>query len=247
MDVKIIEKKTIPSGAIMLQGLPDVGLVGLIATSHVISKLGLSEMAFLDSEILPPVAVLHEGLPCSPVRVFGNKELVALISEVVIPAEVLQPIMQGIVEWAQSKEMKMVLSLGGIPMPNRQDITEPKVFGLASNRVLLGMLRDKGVEIMEEGFIVGPHALLMRYCIKSNVPAISLLSQAFYNYPDPEAAAATIKELSKIVDVQVDVSELLEKGEEIRLRLRDIMRRTQSELARMRKSQEYDLPSLYVA
>jgi len=30
---RIVEKKPIPSGAIMLQGLPDVGLVGLIATS----------------------------------------------------------------------------------------------------------------------------------------------------------------------------------------------------------------------
>ncbi|MEM2111094.1 MAG: PAC2 family protein [Candidatus Bathyarchaeia archaeon] len=246
MDAKIVEKKTIPSGAIMLQGLPDVGLVGVIAVSHIISKLELTELAYLDSELLPPVAVLHDGLPYSPVRVFGSNELVTLISEVAISAEVLQPIMRDLVDWFQSKEMKMIISLGGIPMPNRQDITEPKVFGLASNRTLLGMLKEKGIKIMEEGFIVGPHALLMRYCTKSNVPAISLLSQAFYNYPDPEAAAAVINELNKIVNVQVDVSELLEKGEEIRLRLRDMMRRTQSELARMRKSQEYDLPSLYV-
>jgi predicted ATP-grasp superfamily ATP-dependent carboligase len=54
-----------------------------------------------------------------------------------------------------------------------------------------------------------------------------------------------LKELSKISDVQVDVSKLLEKGEEIRLKARDIMKRTQEEMNRMKKSQEYDLP-LYV-
>lgn len=32
-EVKIIEKKEVPSGAIMLFGFPDVGLVGVIAAS----------------------------------------------------------------------------------------------------------------------------------------------------------------------------------------------------------------------
>ncbi|MCW4034920.1 MAG: proteasome assembly chaperone family protein, partial [Candidatus Bathyarchaeota archaeon] len=62
---------------------------------------------------------------------------------------------------------------------------------------------------------------------------------------DPEAAAVVLKEFSKISNVTVDVSKLLEKGEEIRLKARDIMKRTQQEMTRMKKDQEYDLP-LYV-
>jgi predicted ATP-grasp superfamily ATP-dependent carboligase len=85
----------------------------------------------------------------------------------------------------------------------------------------------------------------MRYSINNNVPSIAILAQSFYNYPDPQAAAMALKELSKMSDVQVDVSKLLEKGEEIRLKARDIMKRTQEEMSRMKKSQEYDLP-LYV-
>jgi len=46
--------------------------------------------------------------------------------------------------------------------------------------------------------------------------------------------------------VKVDVSKLLEKGEEIRLKARDMMKRTQQELAKMRKTQEYDIP-LYIS
>lgn len=49
-----------------------------------------------------------------------------------------------------------------------------------------------------------------------------------------------LKELSKISDVTVDISKLLEKGEEIRLKARDLMKRTQQEMNRMQKSQEYD-------
>jgi len=243
--VRIVERKPIPSEATMLHGLPDVGLVGLIATSHIISQLKLTEIAYVDSDLLPPVVVLHEGLPHAPFRIFGNIELIATISEMAIPAAAIQPIMRALVDWGQSKKMRTMISIGGMPTPERQDIIEPKVFGAASTMSLLNTLSAKGVEILREGYMVGPYALIMRYCAERNLPAIALLAQSYYNYPDPEAAAVAIKELSKITELKIDVSKLLEKGEEIRLKARDVMKRTQRELTRMKKSQEYDLP-LYV-
>jgi uncharacterized protein len=139
----------------------------------------------------------------------------------------------------------MVVSMGGIPIQNRQAITEPVVYGAASSKELLDMLSKKELSILKEGYMVGPQALSMRYCAEKKIPAIALLAQSFYNYPDPEAAAMVLKELSKITETKIDVSKLLEKGEEIRLKARDIMKRTQQEMTRMKKSQEYDLP-LYV-
>lgn len=243
--VRIVEKKLIPSGAVMLQGLPDVGLVGLIATSYIISELDLDEVAYVDSDLLPPVVVLHEGLPHAPMRIYGDEKIVATISEMAVPAAALHTIMRTLVDWAQSKNVKMMVSMGGIPIENRQAIVEPKVYGAASSKDLLDMLSEKGLTILKEGYMVGPQALTMRYCAERKIPAIALLAQSFYNYPDPEAAAVVIKELVKIAGINVDVSKLLEKGEEIRLKARDIMKRTQREMTRMKKSQEYDLP-LYV-
>jgi uncharacterized protein len=243
--VKIVEKKTIPSEATMIIGLPDVGLVGLIATSYLISELNLEEIAYMDSDLLPPVVVLHQGLPHAPLRIYGNQNLIAVISELAVPSPAIYPIMREIVDWGQAKKVKRIVSMGGIPVESRQTITEPQVFGAASNQELLDMLSKKGLSIMNEGYMVGPQALSMRYSLSKKMPAIALLAQSFYNYPDPEAAAMVLKELSKISDVKVDVSKLLEKGEEIRLKARDIMKRTQQEMNRMKKSQEYDLP-LYV-
>jgi predicted ATP-grasp superfamily ATP-dependent carboligase len=45
--------------------------------------------------------------------------------------------------------------------------------------------------------------------------------------------------------LNIDVSKLIEGGEEIRLKARDVMKRTTQELDRMKKTQEYDKP-LYV-
>ncbi len=243
--VRIVEKKPTPSGATMLYGLPDVGLVGLIATSYLISELDLEEIAYMDSDLLPPVVVLHEGLPHAPLRIYGNKNFIAVISELAVPAEALHTVMRKLVDWGQTKKIKMMVSMGGIPIENRQVITEPKVYGAASTKKLLDTLSKKGLSILKEGYMVGPQALTMRYSSEKEIPAIGLLAQSFYNYPDPEAAATVLKELSKITEIKIDISKLLEKGEEIRLKARDIMKRTQQEMTRMKKSQEYDLP-LYV-
>jgi len=243
--VRVVEKSLVPSHALMLNGLPDVGLVGLIATSHIIGQLKMSEIAYVDSELLPPVVVLHEGLPYSPLRIFGNTELIATFSEAAIPAKAVQPLMRSLVTWGQAKRVKLMVSMGGIPVQDRQDIEAVKVYGAASNSILLKTLSDKGIEVLHGGFMVGPYALIMRYCAERNIPAIALLAQSFYNYPDPEAAAATIKEFSKVTGINIDVSKLVEGGEEIRLKARDVMKRTTQELNRMKKTQEYDLP-LYI-
>jgi len=229
----------------MVIGLPDVGLVGLIATSYLITELNLEEIAYMDSDLLPPVVVLHKGLPHAPLRIYGNKNLIAVISELAVPAPAIYTIVREIVDWGKSKKIKRIISMGGIPVENRQSIKEPKVFAAASNQELLDTVSKKGLNLMNEGYIVGAQALSMRYSVSKKIPVIAILAQSFYNYPDPEAAALALKELSKISEIKVDVSKLLEKGEEIRLKARDIMKRTQQEMKRMQKSQEYDLP-LYV-
>lgn len=245
-EVKIIERQKIPSGATMLFGFPDVGLVGVIAASHMISELNLREVAYLDSKLLPPLIVLHEGLPHSPIRIFGNHNALLAVSETAVPADAIQPIMRTLVDWGKNKNVKVMISMSGIPVQNRQDIDELKVFGAASNPNVLKMIQGKGIEVLKEGYMVGPQAIIMHYCARIGVPAITLLAQCFYNYPDPEAAAATLKELAEVAGIKVDVSALLEKGEEIRLRARDVMKRTQRELTKMKKTQEYDVP-LYVS
>lgn len=246
-EVKIIEKKEIPSGAVMLFGFPDVGLVGVIAASHLISELeNIEEVAYMDSKLLPPLIVLHEGLPHSPIRIFGNHNILLAVSETAIPADVIYPIMDALIDWGKSKNVKMMISLSGIPVQERQDLKELKVFAAASSPEMLKMLQEKEIEILQEGYMVGPQAIMLQRCATMGLPAITLLAQCFLNYPDPEAAAEVLKGLANITGIKVDVSKLLEKGEEIRLRARDVMRRTQQEMSKMKKTQEYDIP-LYIS
>jgi uncharacterized protein len=244
--VGIIEKVKVPSGGTLIFGFPDVGLVGVIAASYLVEELNLAEVAYLESKILPPLVVLHNGLPHSSIRIFGNEKILLTIAEVPIPVDAVYPVMDALIEWGKSKNVKMMISLGGIPLQDRQDSTELKSFAAASSPEALKLLQDKNVEPLAEGYIVGPQAIMLQSASNMDTPALALLSQCFYNYPDPEAAAEVLKDLIKIVDVKVDVTKLLEKGEEIRLRARDVMKRTQEEMGKMKKGQELDIP-MYVS
>jgi len=243
-DVKVLEKRTLPKKFTLINGLPDVGLVGLVAASHIVSSLKMEEVGSVESDQFPPMIVLHDGLPKSPIRIFANQSLVVILAETAIPALLTRSLADAIVNWATSRNVEMVISIGGMAVQNRQDLDVPKVFAALSDKSLEKKLGG-AAEVLGEGYIVGAYALILRKCAEINLPAITLLTQSFYNYPDPEAAAAALNALNKILGLKVDVSDLLQKGEEIRLRARDVMKRTQAEMARMGKSQEYEVPALY--
>lgn len=245
-EVRIVEVKDIPEGIKIVFGLPDVGLVGVIAASHIISKLNLKEAAYVETDLLPPIVILENGLPKSSIRIFEGGGIAVLNSEIAIPSGAIYPLMRSVIDWASKKKAERVFALSGLPVPNRHELEKIRVFGAASDDAMLKVLKDNEIEIIERGFLVGPQALILKYCVEKNIPAIALLAETFYNYPDPEASSAVIRALNRIMNISVDISELVEKGEEVRLAMRDMMRRTQAELARMRKSQEYDIPSFYI-
>ncbi|MEM2240450.1 MAG: proteasome assembly chaperone family protein [Candidatus Bathyarchaeia archaeon] len=245
-DVSIVELREIGEEPIIVTGLPDVGLVGSIATFHLASKMHMEEVGFLESDLLPPIVVLYNGIPKPPVRILKSGKIVAIVSETAVPATAVFKVSKAIVEWASKKKAKLIVTMGGIAVEERYKLEKPLVYVTASNRETVEELKSKGMEILDRGYLVGPYALIMRWAPLHGLVAIGLLAQSFFNYPDPEAAASVLEALGKLMGLEIDVTELREKGEEIRLAARDLMRRTEGELARMRKNQEYDVPPLHV-
>ena len=241
-----MEKGQASLGAVMLFGFPDVGLVGVIAASHLIEELNLAEVAQVESGLLPPLIVLHEGLPHSSLRIFGNRDVLLVVSETPVPAELVYIVVDALVDWGRKKKAKMMISMSGIPVQDRQDLKDLKVFAAASSENMLETVQAKGVEGLMEGYLVGPQAIMLMRCAQYGLPAVALVAQCFPNYPDPKAAAEVLRSLEKLTGIKVDIAKLLEKGEEIRLKARDVMKRTQEEMSHMKKSQEYDIP-MYVS
>lgn len=228
-----------------LIGLPDIGLVGMISASHIVESLGMKVVAYLESDLFPPVIVLHGSKIYHPFRIYQKDDILLFLSEIPVPPLAVNAISHAITKWLIEKNTSIVILLAGIPVPNRIAIDEPDVYTVATNDAANKLIEDFSFQRLEEGIMAGPYASILMDCTKLGITCLALLAQSFPNYPDPGAAASTVKVINKVLGMNIDIDALLEKAEEIRIKTRDLMQRTTDQLASMGKSQEYDLPAMY--
>ncbi|MGQ9781318.1 MAG: proteasome assembly chaperone family protein [Nitrososphaeria archaeon] len=242
--VSIIEVNPVESGKkLMMVGLPDIGLVGLIATSHIASESKMREVGYIDSELLPPIVTVHGGEVKAPIRIFEEEDMIAIISEIALAPALTINLIKGLIQWAKAKNVQTVLGATGIPTPNRLEIEKPNVLGLATTKELKRCLQNGKIQSLQEGMLVGTYAILVRECLKHKIPNITLLSESFEEFPDPGASASIVEALNRVLDKNIDVQSLIEKADEIRVRTRELMRRTQQQMKGIPIVQE--LPGMY--
>ncbi len=245
-EMRIVEVKPLASVKHCLVGMPDTGLTGMIAVTHVVRSLNMPEIGYIESDVLPPVMVIHQGEPKVPIRFFGDSKLTVLTSETPINTSAIAPLSRSLVNWAVSKKVEMLVSVSGVATQNRLEIDTPQVFGISTTKEGKTMLEKAGIHALEEGFMVGPHALILRECLSKGLTNLVLLAQSHSQYPDPGAAASAIGAINKILSLDVNVKQLLDEAEEIRVKTRELMQRTTRSLQRMAKTQEQELPAMYV-
>ena len=246
-DVVIKELEPIREDSTILFGLPDTGLVGVISSNQIMENKKMHYIGSIDSVFFPPMIIIHKGDIMPPTRIYGaDGKVYAVVSEIALPANGINRIVDSIVEWLVEKKPKLIVFLGGVPVPNRINIEQPKCYGVPVNAREIELLNTQGIPLLEEGVMVGPYALMLKACKEKNLPALALLSESYANYPDPGAAASAISALNKLVGLNVDIKPLEERAEEIRIKMRDLMRRTNKEMQQVEKSREYELPPLYM-
>jgi uncharacterized protein len=227
-----------------LLGFPDTGLVGTIAVGHTIQSKNMKELAYVNPSALPPMLVIHNGAPKSPIRIFGNNDFFALISETPLPNATYKALVSSVVDLAKEKRVELLISLSGIAVQDRLEIKTPEVSGIGSTAEVRSNLKSRGFPLLEEGFIAGPQALILNECIEQKVSTAILLAQSHANFPDPVAAVSVLNRLNEAFGFDIDVKALQDQAEEFRIKLRELMQRTQHSMRSM-KSQEQELPALY--
>ena len=233
-------------GAKLIVGIPDVGLVGVIAASHMVQSLKMKEVGYIDSDEIPPIVVIHENEPKSPIRFYNSGGIIVLTTEIVLPPSALFTISRSITRWAKENGIETIIGITGLATPNRLEIEKPAVYGIGSTPKDREILQKAGVKPFDEGLLVGTYAVLLRECLRAGQPNITLLAEAHLQFPDPGASASIIESLNSLLNLNIDVAELLDKAEEIRVKARELMKRTQEQLRSLRKIQEQELPGIYV-
>jgi len=242
--VRIVE--TAPPEArpeVAVIGLPDVGLVGSISTSYLATHLKAKEVGYFDSDLLPPVLVLHGGEPKEATRVYASPEAYILVAETPLPQPFTAHLIRATMGWLNLRGVREVYAVGGIAANNRFEIEKPEAFVVTSDSAKREKIRSSGLSMMDEGVIVGPFAFLMREAMRLGLTSTVILSQAFLDIPDPESASAALDTLSKVGGPKVDLEALQKMGSEIRLRTKELAQKAKAYAEESEK--QYDLPLMY--
>lgn len=244
-DFKIVEytpfKLSKPSYGIV--ALPDAGLVGVIAAWHLIRSLGLKEVGGIDSYgYLPPVLVVSNRELKLPIRIFAGNDLLVAHSEFSLSTAGMAQLSRVLINYLERKGVEYLILMSGMPVQNRFEVEKLRTYYVATSDKALELIRDVDVIPFENGYLVGPYAMLVKDALSFRLDTVVLLTESFLEFPDPEASAKNLELLSKIINKPIDVRELLEQAELIRIRARDTMKDVVRNLAQMRKGFEYTPP-----
>ncbi|MFQ6120913.1 MAG: proteasome assembly chaperone family protein [Methanosarcinales archaeon] len=223
--IKVFAKAPKSEHPVVFEGFPGIGLVGNIASQHIINELEMDYLGSINSLYFPPIAVLFEGIINMPVRIYESpdNEIVTIVSDIPIHPSVSYEVGMELVDWIESINISEVVSIAGIATMS----PENRVFGAATTEEMLEKIKGI-VEIFQVGTISGISGTILAECSIRNIPAISLLGETHSQNPDPRAAAAVIKVINTLYNLSIDTEKLIEQGERIELELQRLAEQVKS-------------------
>ncbi len=204
----------------LVEGLPGLGLVGKIATDHLIEQFDMTYYAAVDCDGIPQIAIYEDGTPdlLPPVRLYADEErdLLALRSDVPISSDAAPQFAECVTAWVESNDVTP-LYLSGLPHQKQAGTSSRTVrhrnrrHGPTTGRVRHRVSRRRWVQSAARP------ARSSTAPAGRSVDAIGLIVQSDPQFPDPEAARILLeKGIDPIAGIEVNTEELVESAEEIR-------------------------------
>lgn len=240
---------------VLIGGLPGLGLVGKIATRHLIKQLKAERFAHLYSPHFPYfVYVSKKGT----VRLLrgsfyfwkskeGKNDLIFFVGD--SQAQTIEgqyEISDKILDFAKKHGVQLIITIGGYRMEAKD---KPRVVAAATSSELLNKALQANATVSStESPIVGAAGLILGLAPFKKIDALCLLGETRGYLPDPKAAKSVLETLKKMLELDVDLSGLDEeiaKAEKIVSRLQKIEERRALQAEETRK--EEDKKTTYIS
>lgn len=245
MDIVLTQKANL-KGYTMIEGFPGAGLVGPMAISYIIEKLGMKYIGHLESDAFPPLVAVHQESPMPPVRVYVNDKakIVTILAEFAIPLDITYELTEKLYQFVKANGIAKVISIGGMPAP-QQTVAAETVFAIASDDSSRKEATKAGMKPIGEGVATGVSALLLLKAVNDNIPDTNILVPVDPNILDPIYAELAIKSLNKLMKLNVDVDELDKEAKEVEAKVRDLIKRGRDMQEVHKKAIDQAGPSMY--
>ena len=202
----------------LIEGLPGVGLVGKIATDHLIDTFDMTYYASVNGcEGLPKLA-MYEGDEYDvrpPIRIYVDegRDLLALQSDIPIKEQAANEFATCITDWMNEQNVTPIF-LSGLPTDEKE--TPPAMFGIATGDGRKSLDSIGMNQPPENGLVSGPTGALLSKSAELDRDAVGFVVQSSARFPDPEAARILLKDgVARLVGLDVPLDKLVEQADQI--------------------------------
>ena len=224
----------------VIVSFPTTGLVGTLAAGYIIRSLKLKRVGTFSSERFVPTAVILDGVPSPPVRMFGARrecapdelcnEIIVVMSELPIPIDMVKPMSESILNWCKKKNTNMILTFEGanVTLPPDQ---EPKVYGVGTTKKARDTIKKYEIESLEEGMVGGVSGTLLYEGEAEKKDVICLMAEANIQLPGAMGAAKLVEIISRMLpELKIDPKPLFEEAKEMEEQIKAALKAAQPPL-----------------
>ncbi len=222
---------------ILLVGLPGVGHVGKLVVDHLIEHLEGEKIIEIYSPHFPPQVMVSDE---SITRLVNNEFYIckACGKDIVLLAGDHQSTDSGghyelgsiYMDLAEELGVKKIYTLGGFPTGKLEHVDE--VMGASNSPEMIEDLKEHGVMFKPGepgGGIVGASGLLLGLSKFRNIEAACLMGLTSGYLVDPKSAQSLLAIISKLLEIEVDVSELEERAKDMEKIVANLMEAKQQQ------------------
>lgn len=202
----------------LVEGFPGVGLVGKIATDHMIEAHEMVHYANVHCDGLPRVAVYRDDNRAltTPVRLYVDVEqdLVALRSDVPVHPNAATEVAGCLDGWFEDTGTFPVFLSG---LGREKDEEPPALYGVATGHGGDALDRAEVEDPPEAGLVSGPTGAMLAESLERDRDAVGLVVESDPQFPDPEAARILIRKgIDPIAGTETPIDGLVDQAQEIR-------------------------------
>jgi len=235
---QVIEEEKIEAGKYkhLIVAIPEVGLVGILAIKQLIKNLNMRRIGFVISEPTSVIIRYENKQPEPTIRLFADEDTLVLIFEAPMSVVLAIPLAKLIIKLVDEKQIELPIMLASAPSATRMQKADEEILILAApvGEKAYEVVRRVGIETINNGTLSGPYAYVLNDRLIKKRNALVLLSET-YQMPltaDPGSAAKLLKVVAKIIgkEDKVNIKELLERAEELRLEMQKLERAMKASL-----------------
>ncbi len=229
----------------LLAGWPGMGSVGVGAINYMRRQLGAEPFADIDMTefFCHEEVVVEDGiaeLPEIPSHKFyhvPNQDLIIFESEAQVSGQGGITLMNRVLDVAEQLDVQAIYTAAALAVPMRHT-EDVQVFGVSNRESLRDELIPHGVEVLKQGQISGLNGLLLGFADTRKIPSACLLATMPHHVvtmPNPKASHEIVAVLSRLLDLEIDMSEMDEAVDEMSRVLEDIEEKIKTAFSSMER------------